>query len=168
MCLASLNATPFSYGETPTPEFAIFLLLKLDYPKSECFRSPHHSVYTFVHNCPPVSLQGILTDGVIRPSSWKHARESNFFPSLEFYCRCCYPGHGNFEDNRINSDITGTLTAELQCSLHVACGFGGRSASRKCFVAGECFSRQATHHVVKTGGLPCDALASHFLRCYQE
>ena len=152
----------FLWGKLPC-QSSLLLLLKLDYPKSEYFRwTPHQSVYTFVHNCPPVSLQGILTDGVIRPSSWKHARESNFFPSLGFYCRCCYPGHGQFEDNRINSDITGQVTAELQCSLHVACGFGGRSASRKCFVAGECFSRQATHYVVKTGGLPCDALASHF------
>ena len=100
----------FLRGKRPCHN-SLFLLLKLDYPKPEYFRlTQHQSVYTFVHNCPPVSLQGILTDGVIRPSSWKHAREANYFPSLGFYCRCCYPGHGHFEDNRINSDISGTVT----------------------------------------------------------
>lgn len=29
-------------------------------------------------------------------------------------------------------------------------------------MAGERFSRRSTHFVVKSGGLPCDALASHF------
>ena len=82
----------FLWGKLPCRN-SIFLLLKLDYPKSDYFRlTQHQTIYTFVHNCPPVSLQGILTDGVIRPSSWKHAREANYFPSLGFYCRCCYPG----------------------------------------------------------------------------
>ena len=40
--------------------------------------------------------------------------------------------------------------------------FGGRTASRRYFVAGECFSRQFQHYVVRSGGLPCDAIASHF------
>ena len=150
----------FLWGKLPCQN-SLVLLLKLDFPKTEYFHwTPHQTVYTFVHNCPAVSLQGILTDGIIRP--WKHARDSDFFPSLGFYCRCCYPGHSHFEDNRINQEITDRLTPELQCALHVACGFGGRSASRRYFVAGECFSRQAQHYVVKTGGLPCDAIASHF------
>ena len=151
----------FLWGKLPCHD-SLVLLLKLDYPKTEYFHwTPHQTIYTFVHNCPGASLQGILTDGIIRPSSWKATRDSDFFPSPGFYCRCCYPGHTHTSDKRINPDITDQLTPELQCALHVACGFGGRS-SRPYFVAGECFSRQAQHYVVHSGGLPCDAIASHF------
>ena len=154
-----LEKTPvFLWGKLPCHD-ALFLLLKLDYPKTDYFQwTPSLTAYTFVHNCPGIPLRGILTDGVIRPSSWN----SDFFPSLGFYCRCCYPGHSHDTDNRVNPDITHQLTPELQCALHVACIVGGRTASRRYFVAGECFSRQFQHYVVRSGGLPCDATASHF------
>ena len=162
-----LEKTPvFLWGKLPCHD-ALFLLLKLDYPKTDYFQwTPSLTTYTFVHNCPGISLRGILTDGVIRPSSWKGEGQgegnSDFFPSLGFYCRRCYPGHSHDTDNRVNPDITLQLTPELQCALHVACMFGGRTASRRYFVAGECFSRQFQHYVVRSGGLPCDAIASHF------
>ena len=149
-----LEKTPvFLWGKLPCHD-ALFLLLKLDYPKTEYFQwTPSQTTYTFVHNCASISLRGILTDGVIRPSSWKGEGESNseYFPSLGFYCRCCYPGHSHNSDNRINPDITHRLTPELQCALRVACTFGGRTASRRYFVAGECFSRQFQHYVVRSG-----------------
>ena len=67
-----LEKTPvFLWGKLPCHDSLVFLL-KLDYPKTQYFQwTPHQTIYTFVHNCPGVSLRGILTDGVIRPSSWK-------------------------------------------------------------------------------------------------
>lgn len=57
----------FVFGKLPCRR-SLFLLLKLDYPKSHYFRTTRRNVvYTFVHNCPAVSLQGILTGGLIRP-----------------------------------------------------------------------------------------------------
>ena len=171
--LATLSHVPqilekspvFLWGKLPCHD-ALFLLLKLDYPKTDHFQqiSSQTTTYTFVHNCPGVSLRGILTDGVIRPSSWKGEGDDNseYIPSLGFYCRCCYPGHSHTSDNRINPDITHRLTPELQCALHVACIHGGRTSGRRYFVAGECFSRQFQHYVVRSGGLVSDALASHF------
>ena len=62
----------FLWGKLPCHD-ALFLLLKLDYPKTDFFQqmSSQTTTYTFVHNCPSISLRGILTDGVIRPSPWK-------------------------------------------------------------------------------------------------
>ena len=163
---------PCSWEECEAPEplprtlvdTTIHELLKLEYPKTDYFQDTQ-ATYTFVHNCPGVSLRGILTDGIIRPSTWKgdgKSHSTDFFPSLGFYCRCCYPGHSHDSDNRINSDITHQLTPELQCALHVASLHGGRTSGRRYFVAGECFSRQFQHYVVRQGGLPCDSIASHF------
>ena len=159
-----LEKTPvFLWGKLPCQNM-LFLLLKLEYPKTGYFQDTQ-TIYTFVHNCPSVSLRGILTDGIIRPSSWKgdgKSHSTDFFPSLGFYCRRCYPGHSHDSDNRVNPDITHQLTPELQCALHVASQFGGRTTTRRYFVAGECFSRQFQHYVVRQGGLPCDSIASHF------
>ena len=157
------KSSVFLWGKLPCQDI-LFLLLKLDYPKPAHFqRNLPQTTYTFVHNCPGISLRGILADGVIRPSSWKSTEEtSDFLPSLGFYCRCCYPGHSHDSDNRVNSSITHQLTPELQCALHVASVWGGRTSNRRYFVAGECFSRQLQHYVVRSGGLPCDAIASHF------
>ena len=113
----------------------------------------------------PAPQVGLLQDGIF---SGPHIRPSTPLSTIVrlFHCKgsfpCCYLGHNHSSDNRVNPDITDQLTPELQCALHVACGFGGRSASRRYFVAGERFSRQAQHYVVRTGGLPCDAIASHF------
>ena len=79
---------------------------------------------------------------------------------LGFYCRRCYPGHDHHRDGRVDASITDTLPAELQC--HMAAEHGGRESGRQFFVAGECYNRGLQHFVVKSGGLPCDALASHF------
>ena len=159
-----LEKTPILlWGKLPCQN-VLFLLLKLDYPKTDSFQDTQ-TTYTFVHNCPGISLRGILTDGIIRPSTWKgdgKSHSTDFFPSLGFYCRCCYPGHSHDSDNRINSDIIHQLTPELQRALHVASLHGGRTSGRRYFVAGECFSRQFQHYVVRQGGLPCDSIASHF------
>ena len=135
----------FVFGQLPRRN-SLILLLKLDYPLSEDFDSMgHNMVYTFVHNCPAVSMHGILSDGFIRPSSWRDQKDGDHLPSLGFYCRCCYPGHGHHNDGRIDKSITDTLPAELQCALHIA-----RESGRQYFVAGEWYNRG----VVKSGGLP--------------
>ena len=162
---AFLNAIHpvFVFGKLPCRRYLI-LLLKLDWTTPNPTISGQPSIKRFTPLF-TIVLQGILTDGFIRPSSWKQAKDGDHLPSVGFYCRCCYPRHGHYDDNRINNAITGTLSGELQCALHIACEFGGRSASRKCFVAGECFSRQATHFV-KSGGLWC--LGQPLLWCDQE
>ena len=66
----------FLWGKLPCRR-SIFLLLQVGLPQIPILPvdpTPDR-LHLCSHNCPPVSLQGILTDGIIRPSSWKHARE---------------------------------------------------------------------------------------------
>ena len=52
-----LEKTPvFLWGKLPCHN-SLVLLLKLDCPKTQYFQwTPHQTIYTFVHNCPGVSL----------------------------------------------------------------------------------------------------------------
>ena len=145
--------------------FGANCLARMYFSCSSSWTIPRPTHFRTLRPPTPFSLRGILTDGIIRPSTWKgdgKSHTTDYFPNLGFYCRCCYPGHSHNSDNRINSDITDQLTPELQCALHVASLHGGRTSGRRYFVAGECFSRQFQHYVVRQGGLPCDSIASHF------
>ena len=119
--------------------------------------SHYATTYSFARNCPGASMIGILSEGFLRPSDWTNTETH---PSLGFYCRCCYQGHGH-EDGSI--DDSSRLSFEYQRALHTPCKYGGRrSQTRPYFVTGECLSRVHAHCVVWQGGVFADSVASHF------
>ena len=85
---------------------------------SSSWTTPRPTTFSGLHLRPPTPSSTIALAFPFAASlpmvsfdlSWKGEGNLEFFPSLGFYCRCCYPGHSHSSDTRINPDITHRLT----------------------------------------------------------